>query len=154
LSKLKRPSVGKRYLRLVCRGLLVVLIVFLGVGSFAVRDDTHHQSPLQAGSSAKTVVMLVIDSLSISDINHETMPNLTGLTETGSIGLMNTRTAKGRQPEGNLSTLMSQSVQGQGHKACRVQVFSLTLLRVLKVQRRLRSTYGTQINRFLPEKAL
>lgn len=99
MSKLKRPSVGKRYLRLVCRGLLVVLIVFLGVGSFAVRDDTHHQSPLQAGSSAKTVVMLVIDSLSISDINHETMPNLTGLTETGSIGLMNTRTAKGRQPE-------------------------------------------------------
>lgn len=99
MSKLKRPSVGKRYLRLVCRGLLVVLIVFLGVGSFAVRDDTHHQSPLQAGSSAKTVVMLVIDSLSISDINYETMPNLTGLTETGSIGLMNTRTAKGRQPE-------------------------------------------------------
>lgn len=150
MSKLKRPSVGKRYLRLVCRGLLVVLIVFLGVGSFAVRDDTHHQSPLQAGSSAKTVVMLVIDSLSISDINHETMPNLTGLTETGSIGLMNTRTAKGRQPEHAYVTI------GAGTRAQGLQSagFSLTLLRVLKVQRRLRSTYGTQINRFLPEKAL
>ncbi len=96
---LKTPSVGKRYLRLICRGLLIALILFLGAGSLAMRDVTYQQNPTGECSLATAVVMVVIDSLSIGDINHEVMPGLTRLTETGSIGLMNGRTAKSQQPE-------------------------------------------------------
>lgn len=80
-------------------GLLIALIIFLGAGSLAIRDVTYPQNRTGDGPPATAVVMVVIDSLSIGDINHEIMPSLTRLTETGSIGLMNGRTAKSQQPE-------------------------------------------------------
>ncbi len=99
MSGLRTSSVGNRYLRRICRGFLIALIIFLGIGSLAMRDVTHQQNPTGKSTPATAVVMVVIDSLSIGDINHEIMPSLTRLTETGSIGLMNGRTAKTQQPE-------------------------------------------------------
>jgi len=86
-------------LKTLSRGLLIALIIFLGVGSLAMRDVTYQQNRTGKSTPATAVVMVVIDSLSIDDINDEIMPSLTRLTATGSVGLMNGRTAKNQQPE-------------------------------------------------------
>ena len=71
----------------------------LAVGSLSTRDVTYPEMRGRENPLASLVVLVVIDSLSIGDINHEMMPNLTGLAEMGAIGLMNGRTAKTQQPE-------------------------------------------------------
>ncbi|HXL04387.1 MAG TPA: hypothetical protein PLH34_06265 [Bacillota bacterium] len=89
----------KRRTRSICRAVLIILIIVLGLGSLSVRDVTYPKVRRGEGPPASLVIMVVIDSLSIEDINYNTMPNLAGLTETGAIGLMNGRTAKTQQPE-------------------------------------------------------
>jgi hypothetical protein len=95
----KGSSVGKRPIAFICRAVLVILIIILGLGSLSLRDVTYPEARGGESPLACAVVLVVIDSLSIEDINHKTMPNLTKLTETGAIGLMNGRTAKTQQPE-------------------------------------------------------
>ena len=105
MSEFKGLSVGQRYLRLICQAVLVALVAILGIGSMSVRDVTYQRDPGSVSPPATTVVMVIIDSLSIGDINDEIMPNLTELTRMGAIGLMNGRTAKTQQPEHAYVTL-------------------------------------------------
>jgi len=95
----KGASALKKRLKLICRAALVFLISMLVVGSLSMRDVTYPEMRGRENPLASLVVLVVIDSLSIGDINHEMMPNLTGLAEMGAIGLMNGRTAKTQQPE-------------------------------------------------------
>lgn len=95
----KGASALKKRLKLICRAALVFLISMLAVGSLSTRDVTYPEMRGRENPLASLVVLVVIDSLSIGDINHEMMPNLTGLAEMGAIGLMNGRTAKTQQPE-------------------------------------------------------
>jgi hypothetical protein len=99
LTGSKGASALKKRLKLICRAALVFLISMLAVGSLSTRDVTYPEMRGRENPLASLVVLVVIDSLSIGDINHEMMPNLTGLAEMGAIGLMNGRTAKTQQPE-------------------------------------------------------
>jgi hypothetical protein len=85
--------------RYICRAGLVALLIVVGLGSLSMRDVTGKQAQGGVIHPATAVVLVVIDSLSLEDINHEVMPGLARLAEIGSIGLMNGRTAKTQQPE-------------------------------------------------------
>lgn len=99
MFRFKGSPVRRNRLRLICRAILVILIIILGIGSLSMRDVTYQKVETGKESIPGAFVLVVIDALSIGDINNESMPNLTGLAQMGAIGLMNARTAKTQQPE-------------------------------------------------------
>jgi len=97
-----------------CLGFLISMLV---VGSLAMRDVTYPEMRGRENPLASLVVLVVIDSLSIGDINHEMMPNLTGLAEMGAIGLMNGRTPKPNSLSMRTSQLGQDTAQARWKQA-------------------------------------
>ena len=109
----KSSSPVKRLIRCICKISLFFSVAILGTSSLSMRDVTY---PVKAGDkdpTADVVIMIIVDSLSLKDINCNMMPNLTKLAKEGAIGLMNGRTAKSQQPDHAYITIGAGS-RGQG----------------------------------------
>ncbi|MGE5594145.1 MAG: hypothetical protein ACM3X3_10765, partial [Betaproteobacteria bacterium] len=114
----RRPSsvtTSRPRLAALALALALALGLSLGLGLLASvplalvgpprSPDTPARVAAAAAPSARRVVLVLVDALSLGDIDEAFTPNMWRLVSTGAIGLMNARTAKTLQDEHTYVTL-------------------------------------------------